>query len=253
MKNFKLIIAFVAVSIFSVGMSWPKDVQKEQLSDVKWVLKQINNRNAYELFADKTPYIVFNFDIEQLSGNSGCNYFSGNFKYSGGKLEVPNIEPAGMSCPGNVDESLFTGILAKQSKLSIMNGDLIFSQDDKPVMVFYRAQPLTSMDLAGVWRLKTLEGKDAGSKFSKNMPTLEFDFVKGRIMGNAGCNNYNSMFTLSKNVLEIQPLITTRMSCDDMDGEKKFVAVLQGRMDIDIEKDVMVFRKDNKVVMTFER
>jgi len=253
MNTQKLIIALLFACFISVNNVWSKDVAKEQLADTKWVLKKINNMNAYEAFSVKTPYIIFNFDIDQVSGNSGCNYFSGKFKYSGGNLEVPHIESDDMACAGNSNDAQFTSLLNKSSKISLMNGDLVFSQKDKPVLIFARAQPLTSMDLAGVWTLKTMDGKEADKSFSGKNPTLEFDFLQNRITGNAGCNNYNSAFSLSKNVLDVNSLITTRMSCDNIDGENKFVKLLSGKMDIDVEKDELVIRKDNKIIMTFER
>lgn len=250
MKTFKYIILFVGVLF--VSQSRAQDVSKEQLAD-KWVLKTINNQPASELFTNKTPYIIFNFDIEQVSGNSGCNMFGGKFNYGGGKFEAPNIESGSNVCPGSSDEAQLIKLLNKSSKLSIMNGELIFTQDDKPVLIFYRSKPLTANDLFGVWKLQTIKGDKVKADSPLQTPTLEFKFADNRLSGNTSCNTYNASFSLSKNVLEVQPLVTTRMACDKMDIEKKFIETFTGRMDIDLENGELVLRKENKDIMTFTR
>lgn len=238
------------IGLFSFSYASSKDVPKTQLEG-KWMLKSINNRDVRDVFTNRIPYLIFNFDIEQVSGNAGCNTYSGKFNYGGGNFEAPNIAIGNMACMGSNDEAMLMKLLNKSSKLSIMNGELIFSQDEKPVLVFYRAQPLTSSDLFGTWKLNSIDGKEVKSDFAAKTPTLEFSFGDNRLSGNAGCNNYNAPFTLSNNVLEVQPLVTTRMACDNLDGETKFVKAFTGRMDIDIENNMLVLRKDNKEVMTF--
>lgn len=250
MKTLKYIILFIGVLFISQVKA--QDVPKEQLAD-KWILKTINNRPTGELFTNKTPYIIFNFDIEQISGNSGCNMFNGKFNYGGGKFEAPNIESGNDVCPGNSDEAQLIKLLNKSSKLSIMNGELIFTQDDKPVLVFYRSSPLTSNDLSGIWKLETIKGDKVKADSPLQTPTLEFDFSNYRLNGNTSCNTYNAPFSLSKNVLEVQPLITTRVACEKMDIEKKFVETFTNRMDIDLENGKLVIRKDNKEILTFTR
>lgn len=241
---------FMIAGLLSFGYVSAQDVTKSQLEG-KWMLKMINNRNVYELFTNRTPYLTFNFDIEQVSGNSGCNTYNGKFNYSGGKFEAPNITSGNVACDGSSDEALFISLLNKSSKLSILNGELIFSQDDKPVLIFYRAKPLASADLAGVWKLQSIDGKNVQSDYADKIPTLEFNFVDSKLSGSAGCNNYNTVFTLSNDVLDIKPLVTTRMACDNLDGETKFVNAFTGRVDLELHNNVLVLRKDNQEVMTF--
>lgn len=254
MKTMKLIIGIALACCASLGfMSAKNDVTKEQLAADRWMLKTINNRPASELFTYRLPYLMFNLDLEQVSGGSGCNSFTGKYNYGGGELKMFNFQSGEIACPGMSDEELFMSLLGKTSKLSLMNGELIFSQDDKPVMVFFRTQPLTSADLAGVWRLQSLDGKNIGSDFGDMMPTLEFDFANNRISGNTGCNAYTTTYTLARNVLEVNPIISTRMTCDNAKGEEKFVKLFTGRMDIDMENGELVVRKDNKVILTFKK
>lgn len=239
-----------AVMFISVGCSSSKNVTKAQLED-KWVLKTINNMPANQVFRDKVPYMIFNFGIEQVSGNAGCNVFSGKFIYENGMFNASNLITTQMACLNGNDEAVLLQLLNKPSKLSLMNGDLLFAQEGQPVLVFTRAKPLGAADLVGTWKLQSLEGKSVDD--TDLVPTLEFDFVGKKISGNAGCNTYNAPFTLSKNVINIKPMITTRMACDKMDQENSFVNALKGRVDIDIENNNLVLRRDNKTIMVFTR
>lgn len=252
MKALKLIAIVMLAGFALQSCSSTKNVTKAQLTD-KWVLKTINNVPASQVFTNGLPYLLFNFDINQVSGKGGCNTFSGKFTYNGGEFRAPNLASTMMACPGIDQESTFYSLLGETSKLSIMNGDLIFSQNDKPVLVFSRAMPLTAADLSGVWIMESMEGKSANSDFSVKAPTLELNFMDNRVSGSAGCNTYNAPFTLMKNVLDVKPMITTRMACEDMKGETKFVNLLPGRSDVDIENNMLVIRRDNKTIMTFRR
>lgn len=239
-------------ALFIQSCSSIKHVPQAQLQD-KWILKSINNRPVAEAFTQKTPYLMFNFDIGQVSGNAGCNGFNGRFTYNKGVFQAPNLVTTLMACIGANEESTYLELLGKESNLSIMNGDLIFSQDNKPVLVFEKAKPLGALDLTGVWKLTSLQGASSNIDFKNNVPTMEFNFVDKKITGNAGCNRYNAPFTLENNVLDVKPLATTRMTCEDIKGETKFVNLLSGRIDIDLENGVLYLRKDNKTLMTFSR
>ena len=252
MKLLKYILPLLFVAIIASGCSSAKPVTKSQLAD-RWILKSINNKNANTVFTEKIPYLTFNFNIEQISGNSGCNTYSGRFVYDNGVFRAPNLVTTQMACFAANEEPTFLRLLGEESKLSIMNGDLIFSQNNQPVLIFYRAKPLSATDLYGIWRLKTIDGKDAKSEFKEKLPTLEFNFSNNRINGNAGCNTYNAPFTLAKNVFAVSPLVTTRMSCDVNDKEAMFVKMLAGDSEVELDGNTLTVRRENKVIMTFER
>ena len=71
----------------------------------------------------------FNFGTDgKLTGNAGCNNFTGNFKMEGKKLNLNPGAMTRMACPGN-DESEFlnalkqvTGLKQDGNKLKLLNG-----------------------------------------------------------------------------------------------------------------------------------
>lgn len=116
-----------------------------------------------------------------------------------------------------------------------------------------KTQLSNKADLSGAWKLETIEGKDAISEFNGKVPIMIFNSTSHKITGNAGCNDYNTTFTLSNHVLEIGPFITTRMDCENMEAESRFINLLPGKVDIEIKNNLLVIRKDNRSIMTFRR
>lgn len=249
MRRIDLFI-IASVILFLTGCGSTRHITKEQLAD-KWVLKTINNIPATQVYKDRLPQMVFNFDIEQISGNAGCNVFSGKFIYENGVFQASNIVKTLMACLNGNDETAFLQLLDKQSKVSLINGDLLFAQNGQPVLIFSRAKPLGAADLVGVWKLLSIEGKSIDE--NNQVPSFEFDFVGNKISGSTGCNRFNTPFTLSKNVLNIEPMVTTRMACDNMENENRFVNNFTGKFNIDIDENSLTLRRDNKMIMTFTR
>lgn len=67
------------------------------------------------------------------------------------------------------------------------------------------------------WRLKhaIIEGREYNfNDQNSNAPTLQFS--GGNIRGNGGCNAYHTRFTINGTSLDINQVMSTRMSCNDM-------------------------------------
>lgn len=67
------------------------------------------------------------------------------------------------------------------------------------------------------WRLKqaTINGRQyLFNEQNSNAPTLQFS--GGNIRGNGGCNAYHTRFTINGNNIDINQVMSTRMSCNDM-------------------------------------
>jgi len=238
------IAAFALQSCNSV-----KTLTKEQLAD-KWVLKSINGQDVKGAFPNKTPHVTFDFINGQMSGNGGCNGFGGTFSINKDEFTGSKIVSTMMFC-GNEESTLFK-LLDGKSKLALKGDELTFSQNGKTTLVFTRAQPLGAADLVGVWKLQSMNGKSEAETETKKMPTLEFNFAEKRLSGNAGCNRYNGAFTLNNNILNVTPLATTRMACpDNMEIENEFVKTFTGNINLEMDGNMLVLKKDNRTILTF--
>lgn len=113
-------------------------------------------------------------------------------------------------------------------------------------------QPLNLNDLNGQWVLKTLNGKQADTLFTRQLPTLEFNFESKTISGTGGCNRYTGRFILINNILTAPNLATTRMMCIEPNAEDEFFRVFQSDNTLSVKDGVLSVRNNkNKVVMEF--
>ena len=251
MKISNLLLLGIA-SLIIQGCSSLGNIMDTQLSN-KWVLKSINGKSVEQAFEKSIPYIVINAGSSQISGNSGCNNFNGSFSYANGKFSAPNLASTMMACIFKNEEPQFMSFLAGESSLSIKNEDLIFTQNNRPVLVFTKAQPFGANDLAGMWTLTYLEGRSASMDFANVVPTIEFNFSENRVSGTAGCNRYSGSFQLKDNTVTITPLMMTKMMCGNIEGENKFANLLPGESKLVVENGVLYVKRNDLIVMSFSK
>ncbi len=84
----------------------------------------------------------------------------------------------------------------------------------------YQLQKVTIQDMEllteGRWRLLEINGERLQVTDTSKIPTLAFDVANKKIQGRGGCNTYSGSFTIKANMLEIGPIISTKMACTDM-------------------------------------
>lgn len=109
--------------------------QQKDLSfeNTKWMLKTIDGKEIKERI---TPaYIVFN-DSDLVTGNSGCNGFSGSFYLSGDILKLSNMISTKRACLGENIESMFFSVLNRVDACLIIGNKLTFTQMGEEIATF---------------------------------------------------------------------------------------------------------------------
>jgi heat shock protein HslJ len=85
--------------------------------------------------------VTLNFEPAEgrISGNAGCNSYSGDYKVQGGKLVIgPDMMMTLMACPDNGwNENDFLSVLPTASGFSVDGGQLVLDVDGGQ-MVFFR-------------------------------------------------------------------------------------------------------------------
>jgi heat shock protein HslJ len=76
---------------------------------------------------------------------------------------------------------------------------------------------------------------------------MDIQFGKdGTVSGNSGCNTYSGSYTVNGNQIQIGPLASTMMACEDpaglMDQEQQYLAALQTATTYQIEGNVLQLR-----------
>lgn len=257
MRYIKLLSVALLTGLFMMGCSSTKNISKVSIASLtdKWVLTTINGTDVSEAFPDKTPTIKFDFENNRVFGNSGCNSYTGGFTYdiTKGEFQASQIAGTMMACPNASQEPVYTKLLSQPSKLTLVKGQLIFTQGGKQVLVFEKEKPLGKEELAGTWNLQSLQGASTSINFKSSTPTIEFDFTANKVKGNAGCNNYNATFKLVNNVLTIGPAMSTKKACPDLEGETKLLKALTGVINVEIENGLLTFKRDGLTLMRFQK
>jgi len=130
--NLIAIAALLLVIVSSCG-STCKMANKNKLTSHPWELSTLNG-NATDLneFRTGLPFLVFDGG-GKLSGSTGCNNMSGNYKLNKACLELEPGAITRMACQGN-GESLFLDAM-KQVKMMKLDGDkLILLDGAKEIM-----------------------------------------------------------------------------------------------------------------------
>ena len=79
------------------------------------------------------------------------------------------------------------------------------------------------VELKGTWQVINMYGIDSLSKKS----TLSFDTENKQVSGNAGCNRYNTTYTIKDSLITFGPAFSTKMYCNNMNIEKQFLGLLK--------------------------
>lgn len=160
------------------------------------------------------PRLVFGDG--RVSGNVGCNSFSGGYTLVGDRLTIdPRMAMTMMACEESLMalEQAITAHLAAVAGYRQAGRTLELLDADGAVLILLEA--LGETPLVGVtWRLDTYNnGKQALVSSVKGTEITLALTAEGTLSGSDGCNRYMSGYTLDEGRLMIGPIATTRMAC----------------------------------------
>lgn len=105
-----------------------------------WLLDYVSGANSAidSIYAPRRPELVFDILAGRVSGNSGCNSFTGALNRQGQKISFSGpMAMTKMFCPGN-GEALFMEALKKVNQYAITDSTLALIMGDIAVMRFVR-------------------------------------------------------------------------------------------------------------------
>lgn len=179
------------------------------LKETTWVVTQIHGEAT---IADFQPTMSFGA-ANEVSGNTGCNQFSGSYTLTGTTLSFGPLAQTEMAClDGGVmeQEAAFGAALGTVVALRLAD-DTVELLDGEGEVALLLA-PVPPLDLAGTaWRLGGLiDGSSSSAPVPDSSVTLTFtaDALSGK-----ACNTFNGSYTLDGDSIRIGPLMSTRMAC----------------------------------------
>ena len=178
------------------------------LADTEWVVTEIYGEPT---LADFQP--TMSFTADQVSGNSSCNRFNGQYTLSGGKLTFGPVAQTEMACmdAGVMDqETAFGSALTTVTELRTSGDGVELLNADGEIALLLAPPP--PLELAGTaWTLGGLvDGSTSTAPVAGDPVTLSFeaDGVSGK-----ACNTFRGSYTLDGDAITIGPLMSTRMAC----------------------------------------
>ena len=148
-----------------------------------------------------------------MSGNSGCNTYSGGYEASDNALKVGPLASTIMACdkPAGVMEQEQQYLAALQNSATYeIAGDTLTIRDASGAMQVV-AKVNTPAGLPGTaWEVRWYNnGKEAVvGLIAYSEVTLNFG-AEGQVSGNSGCNTYSGGYEASGAALKVGPLAST--------------------------------------------
>lgn len=156
------------------------------------------------------------FSAGQLTGNVGCNSFSGAYQLEGDRLTIdPRMATTMMACEESVMalEQAVTSQLGAVSGYRYAGSRLELLNAEGATLLLLDA--LRETPLVGVtWQLERYNnGKQALVSTAAGTGITLTLTPDGRLSGSDGCNRYMSNYTLQEGYLTIRQSATSRMAC----------------------------------------
>ena len=169
----------------------------------------------------RLPKITAELKEGQVSGNSGCNNYFGDYQVDGSSL---SIEVGGLTMMHCLPEELME---QENNYISAINraGSYQVSQDKLHIIdtsgeIILEYRVLEPAPLTGTpWQLVRYNNGKGGvsSVLAGSEITAEFG-NDGRITGFTGCNNYTGSLEVDGSYIFFEPMETTRKTCQHPEG-----------------------------------
>ncbi|MFZ4717903.1 MAG: META domain-containing protein [Ilumatobacteraceae bacterium] len=201
----------------------------DALHDTSWVLD-----GPFDL--PDGVEVVISFDDGSVVGFSGCNRFRGTYRVDGESLELGALGSTMMACSEDAMEVEREVLrrMASVSRFVVGPNGLALTLGEDEVLLTFRAQG--SDGLLGDWAVNGIHHPQRHAILSVR-GDLQLTIEDDRISGNAGCNRFSGPLATTDGGLQIGPLMSTRMFCEDeeagsgptiMEQESALLAALEG-------------------------
>ncbi len=156
------------------------------------------------------------FAAGRLSGNAGCNDYTGSYTVDGSKLTIGQIATTMKAC-GPAETAVETAYLAALGRVatySVGSGTLDLKTAEGKVGIHFVATEAASLTKTR-WVATSVNNGKGGvtSLVAGTSLTAIFTAAGSTVAGSGGCNDYNGPYTSDATTIKIGPLATTRKVC----------------------------------------
>jgi heat shock protein HslJ len=224
------------------------------LEGTPWILSASTN-----LGVPTTGVVVTaEFAAGRVTGNSGCNSYSGPAKTSGSSLTIdPGITSTQMACEAAATavEQAYLARLPKVKIYKTAGSKLTLSDANDTALLVYEASDGASA-IAGNW---TATGYYTGTAIQSVVvgSTLTAGFKAGQVSGDSGCNTFGGPYEVNGTKIKMGPFRSTLKACTDPERqtqEQQYTAALELTTTFRVTPTQLeLFRADGGIAATFEK
>ncbi len=223
----------------------------DTLENIQWALVSYVGADGTMMDVLPDTTITAQFADGQVSGNSGCNSYSGSYELDGSNITFGPIAGTLMACAPEImkQEAAYLANLGKAAQFNLdKEGQLALSDADGNLLLLYtEAEPPS---LTGTTWTATgyNNGKGGVISLAGGTKITAVFHEDGSLTGTAGCNSYNTTYTIDGNNIAIaETIATTNMACaeDVMQQEQAYLAALPQAATYTIRGDKLELRDAN--------
>lgn len=102
------------------------------------------------------------------------------------------------------------------------------------------------------WQLAAMNGIEIETAIFSKIPYIQFNTKENKASGFAGCNTFNGSYTKQGGHIKFDPMMSTKMACDQIDSENQFMNGLEESDTYTVSGNrLILFSKDKKPVLEF--
>jgi len=101
------------------------------------------------------------------------------------------------------------------------------------------------------WVLTEMKGVPVQLSGGRRDAYINFDPIAKTFSGNGGCNQINGSYTLEKKNIHFGEVMSTKMSCEDIQFENTFLSILNTIEHYEQNGNDLVFKKKKDVLLRF--
>jgi len=206
----------------------------------------VNTISEQPVLAGTSLFATFSQD-GRVTGNDGCNNFSGTYTVSGNQLTFdPNMISTKIACEPTIDQqaTAFTTTLLATTRYELAGTMLmLFQVDTAGITMVDQGNSLAKTS----WNVTSYNNGNQAvvSLVPETSITMTFS-DDGTISGNSGCNSFTAQYNYTGSSITITQPASTMMFCEQpegvMDQEAAFLAALQSASTWQMQGMELTFR-----------
>ncbi|MEO5946155.1 MAG: META domain-containing protein [Chitinophagaceae bacterium] len=119
-------------------------------------------------------------------------------------------------------------------------------------IIFFQCSPKLSPDASWGnqrWIVTEMKGVPVQQSESRRDAYINFDVANKKFSGNGGCNQINGNYTIDNRTINFGEIISTKMSCIDIEFENVFLTTLSSVDHFEISGDDMLLKRKKETVL----